>query len=392
MSLLTTLLWGAALFFLVGSGLPLLGSDHWTVRLFDYPRVQIAMGSAATLGGLLALGPTTLVEYGLLGLLAVALVYQVDCILPYTPLAARQVEGAAATDGADRLSLLICNVEMDNRNPDPLLDQIAEAAPDVVLLLEVDGWWREHLAPLADAYPHTVERPQENAYGMALYARRPLEEAEVRYLVEDDVPSIHARLSLASGRVVSVHGLHPRPPHPTRDPDTTERDAELIHLARTLQDHDEPTIVAGDLNDVSWSYTTRLFQNLSGLLDPRIGRGLYSTFHARYPLFRYPLDHAFHSSHFKLRALQVLSYVGSDHFPVYIDLQYEPAAPLDQPEPTADAADEAQAEHELDKLRQKHRANPDSSHESLMSCRRLTPPAHRPPFASSFRTLPTKPI
>jgi hypothetical protein len=78
--------------------------------------------------------------------------------------------------------------------------------------------------------------------------------------------------------------------------------------------------VAGDLNDVAWSATTRLFRQLSGLLDLRTGRGLYNTFNANHWYARWPLDHFFVSSHFKVIDIQRMPPVGSDHFPLLINL------------------------------------------------------------------------
>ena len=357
---LTIILLGAACFFIGATGLPLLHYDHWTVRLFDFPRVQLTIGATATLGGLGLVGLSSLVDFVIAGLLGASIVYQIDRILPYTPLAPQQVRSASPELESDRLSVLVANVERDNRDAEALLTLVKERRPDLVFAVETDAWWAEQLRALDELYPHRIEQPQENAYGMVLYARRPLKEAEVRCLVEEDVPSIHAQVSLAAGPSVYLHCMHPRPPHPTHDPDTTERDAELLHLARQIRDREAPTLVVGDLNDVSWSYTTRLFQRLSGLLDPRVGRGAYNTFHARYPLFRYPLDHVFHSPHFRLVDLDVLPYIGSDHFPVYIDLQYDPEAPDAHPEPEADASDEAQADHELQKLQEKKGSTPNA--------------------------------
>ena len=98
---------------------------------------------------------------------------------------------------------------------------------------------------------------------------------------------------------------------------------------------------------MAWSRTTRLFQKVSRLVDPRKGRGFYSTFHARWPGFRYPLDHVFHSDDFRLVSMGRLGNVGSDHFPVYVHLSHEPEATAEQDAPEESAEDMREAQETI---------------------------------------------
>jgi hypothetical protein len=50
---------------------------------------------------------------------------------------------------------------------------------------------------------------------------------------------------------------------------------------------------------------------------------------------RFPLDHVFCSTDFKLVTIKKLDAAGSDHFPMYVKLQYEKVASLEQEKPVA---------------------------------------------------------
>lgn len=325
--------------------------SHWLFRMWDFPRVQIATVAAA--GGtayairfargrkrdLAVLVPTSL-----------AVAWQLWRIRTYTPLTRPTVHRVRPEehDPDNRITLMITNVQMENDDHQRLIELVGRVDPDVVLAVEVDDRWHEAMQPLFDEYPHAVHRPQDNWYGMVLLSRFELVEPRVRFLVQDDIPSIHTRIRLKSGVEVTLRGLHPRPPEPVRDQPSTPRDAELIVVGRDLGKRDEPAIVAGDLNDVAWSPTSELFVRLSGLLDPRAGRGFYNSYNAKNPLFRYPLDHVFHSKHFKLVRLERLPPIGSDHFPILIELQYVPGAEAEQQEAEPRRGDEKLADEKLE--------------------------------------------
>lgn len=225
--------------------------------------------------------------------------------------------------------------------------------PDLVLLTEPNEWWLEQLESLHVHYPFRVSHPLDNTYGIALYSKMELRSPKVKFLLEDDVPSIHTNIVLRSGEQIEFYGIHPRPPAPQEADSTTLRDAELIVVAKEVAKASVPAVVAGDLNDVAWSRTTRLFQKISRMLDPRVGRGFFNTFHAEYPFLRYPLDHVFHSSEFRLVEIRKLAYTGSDHFPILLHLSLEKSAEQTQAEPVADPEEEEEAEEMVEQAEEK---------------------------------------
>ncbi len=272
------------------------------------------------------------------------LAWQAWWIWPYTSLHKIEVKPADGSGGDRRLRLLSANVLGPNRRADDFLALVRDNDPDIVLTLESNAWWQERLDALENDYPHTMKCALENLYGMHVYSRLPLGKTSIDYLLRDGVPSMHACITLRSGDEVRAHFLHPMPPSPTEAETTSGRDAELVIVARSVAQDNVPTIVAGDLNDVAWSSTTRLFRKISGLLDPRVGRGMFNTFHADYPLMRWPLDHLFHSAHFRLGELRRLPPFGSDHFALLSELEYFSGDQAAQRAPRPDRADRARAD------------------------------------------------
>ena len=247
-----------------------------------------------------------------------------------------------------QISLIVSNVLTPNTQYHLLLQQIHQHQPDLILTLESDAHWQQALNVLEDDYPYRVAVPLDNLYGMHLYSRLALKDIEVKFILSDEIPSIHATVILRSGQPVQLYCLHPKPPSPTEAKDSTLRDAELLIVGDQIKDLDESCIVMGDLNDVAWSRTTRLFQRISGLLDPRVGRHFVNTFHADYPLLRWSLDHVFHSTDFALVQMQRLAHIGSDHFPVYVVLQTGRVFELAQEELEQTEADEQEAQEAIE--------------------------------------------
>lgn len=309
----------------LGSILSLLrNSENRFIIMLDFPSIQLFLLSAlCILIVLIILKKWKLYNSLLMVGFFIGLAINGIILIHYTPLAEVDVPWANTLKSSDQqFSLLLSNVKMSNRNAEPLLKLIQEKKPDMILAMEVDEWWDNALRVNADEYPYSQHTINEFAYGMVLYSKFPLETVNVEYLNNKKVPSFKSTISLPNGNFITFHSVHPVPPtYFKKLPDNEGQQAKALdYLGHEIEHRKYPTLVAGDLNDVVWSYVDDLTNTKNILHDVRVGRGFYNSYNAHNIFMRWPLDHVFVTEEFQVEKLERLSKIGSDHFPIYVEL------------------------------------------------------------------------
>ncbi len=323
---------------------PFIAVDHWSVRVFDFPHLQLTLLTLlALLTYFLKFDIREVRDYIFVVVLAACFIFQGLKIYPYTAFAGYEVQNGAK-EVTDVISIYTANVFQENARTEGLISNLGTYDADIVVLTETNKVWTNRLNQgLNKNYPHKIEIPLENTYGMLLYSKLDLYESSVQYLVEDTIPSIHTKLIMRSKDTIQLFAIHPAPPTPQHNPSSVDRDAEMMKIAKLSRNSDYPVIVLGDFNDVAWSETTALFQKVSGLLDLRKGRGLFNTYNAKNWILRWPLDHIFTSPDFRVLEVERGAKVASDHFPFFTKLSFEPGKAHEQlpPPPTKEQLEKA---------------------------------------------------
>ena len=335
---------------------PFVAADYWWIRMFDYPHVQLTILTlVALLVYFFRFDLRSWRDYTFIFVLGGCFLLQLLKIYPYTPFAEEELKENTATVPARSIDLLSINVLQKNEEYRKVINEVFIWKPDVLIFTETNEKWQNELRKglKGFGYEYRMEMPLDNTYGMLVYSKLELQDQKIEFLLEDSIPSMHARIVLPSRELVQLHVIHPTPPMPPHDGSSTDRDAQMMMVAKRSKNAELPVIVAGDFNDVAWSETTQLFKSVSRLLDPRIGRGFYNTFNADSWIMRWPLDHLFVSEDFRLVKIKVGNHVGSDHFPFYAKLSLEPSKGAVQKAspPTKDELKEAekQIEKEVEK-------------------------------------------
>jgi endonuclease/exonuclease/phosphatase (EEP) superfamily protein YafD len=229
-----------------------------------------------------------------------------------------RLSGTAATDAptAGGLRVLVANVEVGNTDFAAVERLVAQTHPELFGVIELTPAMAEHLDEELPGYRTRVLEPRDDAYGIGLYSRLPLQSANVTAFPTDGPPTVLARLHVG-GKPLTVVVTHVHTPF-----------AGSIHVrqldalaAAARSQLGKRVVVCGDFNTPPWTGPLRDFAADAGLRD------LYGS-HAwagySWPtwssVLRVPIDNCFVSNGVAVTGHHDGQNVGSDHRPLVVDI------------------------------------------------------------------------
>jgi endonuclease/exonuclease/phosphatase (EEP) superfamily protein YafD len=231
---------------------------------------------------------------------------------------------APAPPEGDRVRVLSFNLLAANDRYDAVVGYIGRSAPDVVFLHEASRPWEEAMAAADLGYEVVKTRDDDHIFGTLVMVKGDATVEGFGYTIREP-RSVEVIYTTESGTAVGLLGIHPLAP------DTAEfaslRDAQIRFAANWAKDREgEPTVVVGDFNAGPWSHAFRDLLSTGRLVDSEKGFGLQPSFPATVNIvLRVPIDHLLASPDIGVLDRRLGPRLGSDHFPLLVDLVVPPA-------------------------------------------------------------------
>lgn len=222
--------------------------------------------------------------------------------------------------GAPSIRVMSFNLLSTNDNYREVADYIRANHPDVVLLHEASLPWETAMQSANLGYEITVARSDELIFGTLVMTRRSAGVLSYGF-AERDPRAVEVNVTV-EGWDAAIAILSSHPLAPTDSERAALRDAQLEFAADWASARTGAYMVAGDLNSTPWSWPFRNLVETGGLRNSQIGFGVQPSFAATSnPLFRVPIDHLLHSKDLRVRNRWLGPPMGSDHFPLMVDLE-----------------------------------------------------------------------
>jgi len=213
------------------------------------------------------------------------------------------------------INIVALNVHHRNDEFARVAGYLRDRDPDIIIIAEFTAAWRTRLEFLRESYPYYLADARPNPWGLAIFSRLPLVDAELIDLAQTD--TVQARFIVMAGEapleIFAVHLLSPVSASLAHD-----RNLQLEALASYVLSSTNRHLVIGDLNLTPFSPYFKLFTDQTGLQDARRIDGFHVTWPVSLLPIWIPIDHALADSEVNITRVQAGPDVGSDHFPLEI--------------------------------------------------------------------------
>ena len=301
-------------------GQPVFHPVTWLCDLISHFRLQLLVSSAICfLTLLLLVEQAKLKRFALL--LSVAFItvllnawlvapYYVPKVLP-------------AIQPKTRIRLLHLNVYMHNHNVQPTQQLIATQQADIINLQEYNTQWRNNLEAtgVLKVYPY---RFYVDGGDDAIYSKFPFKTVRAEHIGNSphgaDVGIVATVLPTPTTPITFLFS------HTTNPQDAAGSIRQQAHFdfwQTRRASYGSPFVLVGDINTAPWSYGFRILVKRMNLRDRQLGFVVQPSF----PTFSWaiiPIDHCLVSPEVVVLDRKLAPSVGSDHFPVMVELALKP--------------------------------------------------------------------
>lgn len=222
---------------------------------------------------------------------------------------------------ANDLRVMSYNLLSTNESYSTVIEYIQTIDPDLVLLHEASRPWEVAVESAELDYQIIRPRSDELIFGTLVLVKG------------EDVEAVSYGFASAAPRAVSVEfvpdgwnrpvtalGIHPLAP--TDEERAALRNAQIGFAADWAAGQTGAFLVAGDFNATPWSWSFRRLLDEGELHNSQVGFGLQPSFSTESNLLlRVPIDHLVHSASLEVTGRHLGPAMGSDHFPLIVDLQ-----------------------------------------------------------------------
>ena len=226
--------------------------------------------------------------------------------------------------GLPSIRVLSFNLLSTNESYAEVIEYIEAVDADLVFLHEASRPWEVAVESAALGYEIIRPRAENLIFGTLILVRDEVE--AISYGFAATQPRAVVLTYHPEGWPVPVQVLSTHPLGPTSQERADLRDAQLEFAADWARSAEGAYLVVGDFNATPWSAPFRSLVSDTGLRNSQIGFGLQPSFPATSTaLVRVPIDHLLHSDAIVVRDRRLGPDLGSDHFPLIVDLQYSPS-------------------------------------------------------------------